>query len=120
MPEMVLSRSGVCEQDCVFVTSPETPSEPQNSIWLVSKYEPENWFLQMYKVAPEYTISKLEIALVSASGNATTAHISYEITSIGAAGDKFIEEFTEDWYRDFMMDWEKAMNHYLNTGEMIA
>ena len=74
----------------------------------------------MYKVAPEYTITKLEITLVNASGNATTAHISYEITSIGAAGHRFMEKFTEDWYKDFMIEWEKAMNHYLSTGEMVA
>lgn len=120
MPEMVLSRSGVCEQDCVFVTPPEMPSEPQNSIWIVSKHDPANWALEMYKVAPEHTISKLEISLVGESGNSTTAHISYEITSIGAAGDAFMEEFTEDWYKTFMVDWEKAMNHYLSTGKMIA
>jgi hypothetical protein len=120
MPEMVLSRSGVCEQDCVFVTPPETPSERQNSIWIVSKYDPANWALEMYKVTPERTISKLEISLAGESGNTTTANISYEITSIGAAGDEFMEEFTEDWYKAFMVDWEKAMNHYLTTGRMIS
>ena len=120
MPEMVISQSGVCEQDCIFITPPELPSEPKNSIWVVTKYDPGNWALEMYKVAPEHTISKLEISLVCDSGNSTTAHISYEITAIGAAGDKFMEEFTEDWYEGFMVEWEKAMNHYLDTGHKIA
>jgi len=74
----------------------------------------------MYKVAPEHTISKLEILLVGDSGNYTTAHISYEVTAIGEAGEKFMEEFTEDWYEGFMVEWEKQMNHYLDTGNMIA
>ncbi len=120
MPEMVISQSGVCEQDCIFVTPPEMPSEPENSIWIVSKYDPSNWALEMYKVVPEHTISKLEISLIGESGNCTTAHISYDITAIGSAGNKFIEEFTEDWYKDFMVEWEKAMNHYLDTGDKIT
>lgn len=119
MPEAVISQSGVCERDCMFITRPETPSEPRNAIWVVTKYDPDNLALEMYKVAPEHTISKLEISLVGDSDNSTTAHISYEITAIGAAGDMFIKEFTEEWYEDFMVEWEKAMNHYLDTGNKI-
>ena len=32
MPEVVFSVSGVVEQECIFMTTPEFPSEPQNSI----------------------------------------------------------------------------------------
>lgn len=120
MPEMVLTHTGVCEQDCVFITPPARRSESESAIWIVTKYDPENWVLEMYKVAPEHTVSKLEISLVGKSGNSTTAHISYEITAIGADGDKFMEEFTEEWYSDFMGKWEKAMNHYLDRGNKIA
>jgi hypothetical protein len=120
MPEVVISRSGVCEQDCIFITPPEMPSEPENAIWIVTRYDPGQGALEMIKVAPEHTISKLEIALVSETEGATTAHVSYEITAIGAAGDRFLEEFTEDWYARFMAEWEEALNHYLDTGSMIS
>jgi len=120
MPEVVISESGVCERECIFITAPEMPSNPANSIWLVTKYDPANWALEMYKIAPEHTVSKLEISLVGDSGDSTTAHISYEITAIGEAGDKFMEEFSEDWYEGFMVEWEGAMNHYLKTGNKIA
>lgn len=49
----------------------------------------------MYEVAPEYTISELEISLARESDNLTRADISNEITAIGMAGDGFMEEFTE-------------------------
>lgn len=120
MPELVISHSGVCEQDCIFITPPEMPSEPENTIWIVTTHDPDRWTVEMYKVAPQHTISKLEISLVGDSGNATTAHVSYEITAIGAEGAKFMEEFTEEWYEGFMVEWEKAMNHYLGTGNKIA
>jgi len=119
MPKLVLSHSGVCEQDCVFVTTPNG-EEPQNAIWVVTRYDPDNWSLKMHKVIPEYTVTKLEISLYSGNNNPTDAHITYEITAIGPSGDEFVQDFTEEWYKTFMLDWEKAMNHYLNAGEIIA
>jgi hypothetical protein len=120
MPEQVFSKSGICEQECIFVTPPETPLEPNEYIWIVTKHDSTNCVVEMYKVTPEHTISKLEISLAASSGNSTTAHISYEITAIGPAGTEFMEQFTTDAYEEFMLDWQKAMNHYLDTGNMIA
>jgi hypothetical protein len=120
MPELVLSRSGVCEQDCAFITPPEPPSERHSSIWIVSKHDPANWTLQMYKVTPEHTISKLDISLEGESGPTTSAEISYEITAIGPAGHELMEGFTEDSFKEFMAQWEMTLNHYLKTGKMIA
>jgi hypothetical protein len=120
MPELVISRSGVCEPECIFITPPEYPSEHENPIWIVTKHDPNNWIVEMYKVVPGHTISKLEISLVENSSTSTTAHISYEITSIGKEGEQFMEEFTEEWYEAFMVEWETAMNHYLDTGKKIV
>ncbi len=119
MPDTVISQSGVCEQDCIFVTPPETPSESGNAIWIVTKHDLANWKIEMYKVVPGHTISKLEISLLEAPGKSTTAHISYELTSIGPAGDAFMEDFTAEWYEQFMVEWEAQMNHYLKTGSRI-
>jgi hypothetical protein len=120
MPKQVFSKSGVCEQECIFVTPPEPPLESHDSIWIVTRYDPTNWVVEMYKVTPEHTISKLEISLSAGSGDSTTAHVSYEITAIGPAGTEFLEHFTADSYEEFMLDWQGAMNHYLDTGNMIA
>ena len=64
-----------------------------------------NWALEMYKVTPKHTVSKLEISLTGSDGNSTKAHISYEITAIGTSGNKFVEEFTDEWYEDLMVEW---------------
>jgi hypothetical protein len=47
------------------------------------------------------------------------ATITYAHTSLGAAGDAFVESFTEDYYRRFMQDWEVRMNHYLRHGTAL-
>ena len=40
-PLLVVSESGVAEEDCVFVTR----SEPENAVWYVTDYEPEKGFI---------------------------------------------------------------------------
>lgn len=120
MPELVISHSGVCEKDCMFITPREMESERVNPVWIVTDHDPDNWIVQMYKVVPEHTVSKLDIFLKENEAEGTTANISYEITSIGKTGDGFLEEFTEEWYEVFMVEWETAINHYLKTGEQIA
>lgn len=108
-PKLVLSNSGLAEEDCVFVT----PGEPEDAIWLVTRYEPAAHALTMYKVTPGHTVGRLDIALTGDGMGGTVAEVSYEYTSLGPEGDAFLENFTEQWYRDFMQSWETALNGYL-------
>jgi hypothetical protein len=41
------------------------------------------------------------------------ADITYSHTSLGPEGDAFVESFTDDHYRKFMLDWESRVNYYL-------
>jgi hypothetical protein len=116
MPGMVISESGVMEQDCIFVT----PSKPCDSIWVVTGHDPVAWRVEMYKVSPDHTVTKVNIALSAVPDGTTGATIAYEVTAIGPAGEKFVEAFTQEWYEDFMLSWQKAMNHYLKTGRKIV
>jgi hypothetical protein len=116
MPATVLSDSGVIEPGCIFIT----PSKPQDAIWVVTTHDPVAWRLEMYKIAPEHSLTRLEIGLSGEQDGTTSATVAYEVTVLGAAGEKFVEEFTEEWYEDFMLSWEKALNHYLQTGRKIA
>ncbi len=112
-PILVLSRSGVAEADCVFVTS----AQPQNAIWYITRHEPDR-FAEMIKLTPGVTACKLQIE-VRASGSGSQATITYMHTSLGPEGDAFIESFTEAFYDKFMRDWEARMNHYLKEGTAL-
>jgi len=115
-PECVISHSGIAEKDCVFTTS----TSPQNSIWIITFYDPDDYRIEMLKVTPNHTVGKLEIALSNAGDGGTRAEVAYTYTSLGPEGDLFLEAFTEDGYREFMERWERALNHYLSKGEKIA
>jgi hypothetical protein len=114
-PLLVVSTSGVAEEDCVFVT----PSEPADTIWYVTDYEPETGFIAFVRVTPGVTATRLSIRLAKAPGG-STAHITYTQTSLGAEGDAVVDGFTEAAFTAFMQLWERRINHYLTTGQRMA
>src|SRR5947209_7079067 len=110
LPEWVVSSSGGVERDCVFITS----DKAGQAIWYVTRHEPEKWFVEMLKILPGVTACRLQIQL-SENGDECFADITYSHTSIGSAGDDFVDSFTVEHYEKFMQTWEKALNHYLST-----
>ena len=113
-PVVVLTESGMAELDCVFVTA----AKPSDSIWYITQYEPGTHFVEMIKITPNVTACKLRIQMREAEGGSEAA-VTYSHTSLGPAGDKFVAEFTEEYYREFMQEWEDQVNHYLSTGKAL-
>jgi hypothetical protein len=113
-PLAVFSYSGVAEPDGVFVTA----STPHDAIWYITRHEPEAGFVEMLKITPRVTACRLSIALRPTATGAD-ALITYTHTSLGAAGDAFVASFTDDYYRQFMHDWESRINHYLLHGSPL-
>ncbi len=46
--------------------------------------------------------------------------ITYTYTGITAAGNEMVAELTEDAFMRRMIYWEDAMNHFLETGDMLT
>jgi hypothetical protein len=113
-PLLVISESGHAERDCVFVT----PAEPVDAIWIITRHEPADGFVEMVKITPGVTACRLTIRVRPAEGGAE-AEITYAHTSLGPEGDAFVAAFTDEHYQRFMRDWESRMNHYLRTGEAL-
>ena len=114
-PDFVLSNSGGAEKNCIFAT---TADEGQ-AIWIITKHDPVDFELEMYKITPKFAVTQLEASLSQDGAGQTAAEISYTHTSLGPEGDQFLEEFTFAWYQNFMQRWEKSLNHYLETGLKI-
>ena len=113
-PQLVVSLTGVAEPDCVFTTS----SEAINAVWYITRHEPSAGFVEMLKITPNVTACRLTIQL-RAAGVGSEADITYSHTSLGPEGDKFVASFTEDFYRQFMQNWESRINHYLRHGKAL-
>jgi hypothetical protein len=115
LPERVVSRSGVVERDCVFLTRDSLGT----AIWYITRHEPESWCVEMLKILPGVTACRLTIQLFE-NGDECFADVSYCHTSLGPRGDEFLKTFTADYYQRFMREWEKELNHFLTTGSRYA
>jgi len=113
-PPLVVSSSGLAERDCVFTTS----AEPVDAVWYVTRHEPDTGFVEMLKITPNVTACRLTIQL-RATDVGSEADITYAHTSLGPEGDRFVAAFTDDFYRQFMQDWESRINHYLRHGTAL-
>ena len=113
-PRLVATQSGLAELDCVFVTA----AGPQEAIWIISRYEPENHLIEIVKLIPGIVVGKIVIRLAAAQGG-STAEISYSFTSVGPDGDRVVSEFTQEHFDEFMLTWETELNHFINTGERL-
>ena len=113
-PSVVISESGVAEPDCVFLTE----ANPDDAIWYITRHEPDNGFVEMIKITPTVTACKLSIQLRPIE-NGSEATIIYAHTSLGPDGDALVESFTEEYFEQFMQDWEARIDHYLSHGSML-
>jgi hypothetical protein len=113
-PPLILSYSGVCEPDCVFLT----PATPYDAIWYVTQHKPESWFVEMIKITPDVTACKLTIQ-VRPADSGSEAVVTYCHTSLGPQGDALVASFTEEYYKQFMLEWESRINHFLSHGEAL-
>ena len=114
-PLLVITDSGFAEPDCVFITE----AAPDNAIWYISKCELASGVIEMLKITPHVTACQLSIQLRPVS-NETEATVTYMHTSLGPKGDAFVSSFTEEFYENFMRDWESRLNHYLVHGSRIS
>jgi len=113
---MIYSDSGVGEPGCIFKTQNPDGSE---TIWTITKRDEDSSEIEFLMVTPGSRVGQLHIRLEGSGDRSTKTHIAYTFTSLGADGDRFIEEYTPDLFESRMQWWEKSMNHFLLTGEQL-
>ena len=113
---MIYSKSGFIEKDCVF----STPNPGQlDSIWQVTQYKPASYTIEFLKFTPNENIVRINIGLKPFSSHETKVQIAYQYTSLSVSQNLFILKELEKKFYMQMLWWEKAINHYLKTGEML-
>jgi len=111
-PVAVYSRSGLAEEDCVFVTE----DAERESVWMITRRDSERLRLEMIKVTPAMTVGKITISLREDGEGLTEAVVTYMYTALSEDGVRFVEAYTEDYFAEFMGYWEKTLNEFLESG----
>ena len=111
-PRQIISESGFVELDCIFVM----PDKPQDSIWVVTQWNPKSFIVEFTKVTPGFTVGKIVICLRRGNKEQTFADITYCFTALSPEGSEFVKQFTPEYYETFMKEWESEINYFLRTG----
>lgn len=115
--EMVYSESGLAEEGCVFTTrhlgGPEV-------VWSITRHDPKAGVVQFCRVTPGVTVDLLRVEMEPDGEGKSLCHIRYDFTSFSAQGEHYLAHHqTEADFMDMVTWWEKSVNHYLATGEML-
>ncbi len=109
--ELIHSDSGFAEQDCVFKTRHEDVEE----VWTVVRYEPDR--LIEFLVSSKYRVMRYRFTLSPDGQDRTRIDIEQIATSLNREGDHNVED---PHFAFHMKTLEIMLDHYLNTGNMIA
>lgn len=114
--KIIHSESGLVEENCVFTTPHHGEME---TVWHVTKHDPENFEVAFVRVTPGENVVRIQIKLVPEGDAATQSRISYQYTALNEAQNEHIRENLPAEFAESMNWWERALNHYLDTGEML-
>jgi hypothetical protein len=114
--DLIFSHSGVAEPGCVFISRSEGEKD---TIWLMTKRDDQACETEFARITPESRVAHLTVRIEDGGNHTSRVHITYAITALTEAGNKFIENFTEENFVKDMKFWEATMNHYLETGKAL-
>ena len=114
--EMIYSRSGLIEEGCVFTTPHHGD---KTTTWYVTRHDIKQYFVEFVRITPGETVVRIQIQLDELPGNKTAANISYQYTGLNEQQNEFIENKMQVEFLHSMLYWEKAINHYLKTGQKL-
>ena len=113
---LIFSHSGVAEHGCVFTSQ----SAGEETIWLITKRDDARCETEFARFTPGSRVAFVTVCVEDGGQQMSRVNISYTITALTAAGNKFVENFTEENFVKDMQFWEATMNHYLKTGKALA
>lgn len=114
--KMIYSQSGLVEQDCVFQT---TQNGNAPTTWMVTKYDQPGKSIEFFRIKPLEYVVKINIDLEDLGDGTCHSNIAYQYTALTHLQADFIHHHMEEFFTQSMQWWEEAINHYLNTGEIL-
>ena len=101
-------------EDYIFLTKNHDHAST-DAIWLVKRYEPENYFIQLYKIEPEDKAGVISVRCIQIDKNLTEVEVTYQYTGLSKKGVNFIEDFTSSQYKEFIGEWNRLLVSYFNS-----
>jgi hypothetical protein len=113
--DLIYSDSGVAEHNCIFQT--DRVGEGKRT-WVVSRYEP-NKAVEFVIFQQDLGVIKMDLYLSENGDGTSNLRVMHTITGLNKAGNAAIADLPKDLIQQRWTLLETAMNHYLQTGEML-
>lgn len=98
----------------VFVTR-----SPHPAFWVVALWDGAGHHVRYDEVVPDHYVVQIDVACRAGSASETRCQVTYSYTSLGPDGDAFLQQYTSEHHARRISQWERALNHYLQTGERL-
>jgi hypothetical protein len=89
------------------------------TIWVLQTFDAVQLRVAYVHVSPGALVVELSLHLTALPEGRTRADVRYTFTALSAVGNARIEENSEPHFADFMRDWERELNYFLQTGRKL-
>ncbi len=103
-------------EDYIFLTESHDHASTR-AIWLVKRFEPENHFVQFYKVEPEEKVGIITIQCSAKEQSLTHTQVTYEYIGLSRKGNAFIASFSKQKYREFIDEWHSLLTSHFKSAD---
>lgn len=112
---VIHSLSGYVEGDAVFTTPHKSGG---TTMWTVTNYDPILYKVSFVRATENVEVVFLDIELKE-EGESCKAHIEYRFVPFAEGRKYHLEQSLPTKFPAMMNWWEKALNHFLETGTML-
>ena len=114
-PDLVYPTDSEVAEGMVF----KTPGEEGETLWVITRYDPEQHTVVYANVTPGYMVNRILIHCSAAGSGETDATVAYSHVALGEHGNDFVQHMDEQAYAAKMEHWRLAINYRLETGKTI-
>lgn len=101
-------------EDYIFLTKNHDHAST-DAIWLVKRHDPENFFVQFYKIEPEDKAGVISVRCIQIGEILTEVEVTYQYIALSKKANEFIEGFTSSHYKEFISEWKQLLVSYFNS-----
>jgi hypothetical protein len=98
----------------------QTGAGAEETLWTMTAYDPARGHVAYFRTIPNVLAVHIDIRLEADGEAACRAIVAYTYSALSAAANPRVEAMTEERYRAQMVEWETALDHYLQTGRRLG
>jgi hypothetical protein len=76
-------------------------------------YDPDKHYVSYYKVEPGQKVGKVVVECFEQSRTSTLVKVAYKYIGLSDSGNRFVETFTKEAYKEFIGEWRSLLHDYL-------